>query len=251
VVLYIIRRTFGFKRQTDTIAISQLLHGITKKNGEVLDKGTGLSKPTLLQAIRSLTEKNIIIPARQFDERGGFMATEYRLNIASNPPVSQHETPPSKKILPSPPLGKEIGQALVKKSYIQGTVIQDTDTNVNVNKERGGETGREEPKTDLHRLPNLGEPTEKTDYIASEILAVLGDANSKPFYRLVAAKIPESFIRQKLSELKQGNAHSPEKVFASIVKNYAAEKLAEQKMQSLYSRYNAIGKLPFSQHAAF
>jgi DNA-binding transcriptional ArsR family regulator len=94
VVLYIIRRTFGFKRQTDTIAISQLLHGITKKTGEVLDRGTGLSKSTLLQALRTLTEKNIIIPARRFDERGGFMATEYRLNIASTPPVSQHETPP-------------------------------------------------------------------------------------------------------------------------------------------------------------
>ena len=33
VVLYIIRRTFGFKRQSDTISINQLLHGITKKNG--------------------------------------------------------------------------------------------------------------------------------------------------------------------------------------------------------------------------
>src|SRR5919201_5835773 len=88
VVLYIIRRTFGFKRQTDTIAISQLLHGITKKNGEVLDKGTGLSKSTLLQALKSLTDKNIILPTRQYDERGGFMATEYRLNIASTPPMS-------------------------------------------------------------------------------------------------------------------------------------------------------------------
>jgi hypothetical protein len=91
VVLYIIRRTFGFKRQTDTIAISQLLHGITKKTGEVLDKGTGLSKPTLLQAIKSLTDKNIILPTRQYDERGGFTATESRLNIASTPPMSKHE----------------------------------------------------------------------------------------------------------------------------------------------------------------
>jgi hypothetical protein len=117
VVLYIIRRTFGFKRQTDTIAISQLLHGITKKTGEVLDRGTGLSKSTLLQALRTLTEKNIIIPARRFDEKGGFMATEYCLNIASNPPMSQHETPPSPKIIPRggawykkrTSLGKKIG----------------------------------------------------------------------------------------------------------------------------------------------
>ena len=82
VVLYIIRRTFGFKRQSDTISINQLLHGITKKNGEVLDRGTGLAKPTLLRAIRSLTERAIILPARQFDEKGGYKATEYRLHIA-------------------------------------------------------------------------------------------------------------------------------------------------------------------------
>src|SRR5919106_799613 len=80
VVLYIIRRTFGFKRQTDTISISQLLHGITKK----------------------------------------------------------------------------IGQALVQKSDIQGTVIQNTDTNVNVDKEGGGEA--RESKTVLHDLPTLDQP---------------------------------------------------------------------------------------------
>src|SRR5918999_1751521 len=107
--------------------------------------------------------------------------------------------------------------------------------NVNVDKEGKGRGGTEEPKTELHRLPNLGEPPEKTDYIASEILTALGDETSKAFYRLVAAKIPESFIRQKLSELKQGNARSPAKVFVSIVKNYAAERLAKQKMQSIHA----------------
>jgi hypothetical protein len=45
-LLYIIRRTFGFKKQTDTISINQMLGGITKLNGEELDRGTGLSKPT-------------------------------------------------------------------------------------------------------------------------------------------------------------------------------------------------------------
>jgi hypothetical protein len=118
---------------------------------------------------------------------------------------------------------------LVKKSYIQGTVIQDTDNNVNVDKEWKGRGGTEEPKTGLHRLPNLGEPPEKTDYIASEILAALGDETSKAFYRLVTAKIPESFIRQKLSEIKQGNARSPAKVFASIVKKLRRRKVGKAK----------------------
>ncbi len=78
VVLYIIRRTFGFKRQSDTISISQLLHGIRKKNGEVLDRGTGLANPTSLRALSSLTERTIILPTRHFHENGRYTATGIR-----------------------------------------------------------------------------------------------------------------------------------------------------------------------------
>jgi len=87
-LLYIIRRTFGFKKQTDTISINQMLGGITKLNGEELDRGTGLSKPSLLSALRSLADRNIIIPTRQYDAKGGNMATEYGLNVlaGSQPP---------------------------------------------------------------------------------------------------------------------------------------------------------------------
>ena len=44
VLLYIIRRTFGFKKESDNISLQQLLHGITTAEGTVLDRGTGLSK---------------------------------------------------------------------------------------------------------------------------------------------------------------------------------------------------------------
>src|SRR5687767_12689394 len=60
VLLYIIRRTFGFKRDEDAISLSQMLNGITTRAGHVLDRGVGISKPTLLQALRSLEDKNII-----------------------------------------------------------------------------------------------------------------------------------------------------------------------------------------------
>src|SRR5438046_638004 len=44
VTLYIIRRTFGFKKDSDDISFRQLEKGITTKDGKVLDRGTGLSK---------------------------------------------------------------------------------------------------------------------------------------------------------------------------------------------------------------
>jgi hypothetical protein len=241
VVLYIIRRTFGFKRQSDTISINQLLYGITKKSGEVLDKGTGLSKPTLLQALKSLTDKNIIFPTRQFDEKGGFMPTEYRLHIASNPPMSQNEAPPSKKILPSP-LGKKtlLGEAenftkpLVKKLYHTRYSLQDTENNVNVDKEGKGRSGTEEPKTDLHKLPNLEQDKAETELIANDILHQLGDRQSLPFYYLVASRVPKREIYAALSSIKQGGATSPPKVFANRMKNYAAQR-ADTRTTSLHS----------------
>jgi hypothetical protein len=52
VLLYIIRRTFGFKKDSDYISLRQLCHGIKTKAGEVLDKGTGLSLSTVQIALK-------------------------------------------------------------------------------------------------------------------------------------------------------------------------------------------------------
>ena len=72
----------------------------------------------------------------------------------------------------------------------------------------------------LHELPNIEQPSEETRLITDDILAALGDQHSQPFYALVAAKVPESVIRQKLSEIKQGKTRSPAKVFTSGMKAY-------------------------------
>jgi hypothetical protein len=103
--------------------------------------------------------------------------------------------------------------------------------NVNGTKEEREEG--DEPKTALHRLPNLEQSSEETKLITDDILAALGDQHSQPFYALVAAKIPESVIRQKLSEIKQGKTHSPAKVFTSAIKAYATAVLQEKEMSSL------------------
>src|SRR4029079_11268691 len=54
VLLYICRRTFGWKKESDNISLNQMLHGIIRKDGIALDRGVGLSKPTLLRTIKSL-----------------------------------------------------------------------------------------------------------------------------------------------------------------------------------------------------
>jgi hypothetical protein len=81
VLLYIIRRTFGFKRESDTISLSQMLHGIATRDGRVLDRGVGLSKKTLLDALRQLGTRRIILSQRRQSAEKGNEPTAYRLNV--------------------------------------------------------------------------------------------------------------------------------------------------------------------------
>ena len=60
-LLYIIRRTFGFKRASDNISLSQMLNGLSSNDGRPLDRGVGLSKKPLLSALRTLAERRIIV----------------------------------------------------------------------------------------------------------------------------------------------------------------------------------------------
>ena len=126
VLLYVIRRTFGFKRESDTISLSQMLNGLRTRDGRVLDRGVGLSKKTLLQAIKSLEEQAIILTERRRSQEKGDEPTSYRLNVRSQGGVE--ETPP--------PVGEKVhqgggGETLPggwgRNSPTQETVRQQTD----------------------------------------------------------------------------------------------------------------------------
>lgn len=81
VVMYICRRTFGFKKDSDTISLNQIATGITTKTGKVLDEGTGLSKRHVQRALKTLEEKNIIKVSRRVDETGINEVNNYSLNV--------------------------------------------------------------------------------------------------------------------------------------------------------------------------
>jgi hypothetical protein len=94
VLMYITRRTFGFKKDSDNISLSQMLHGIRTKDGRVLNRGVGLSKKTLLQALNSLEDKDIIQTERRRSAERGDEPTSYRLNIISTDGGGEKTTPP-------------------------------------------------------------------------------------------------------------------------------------------------------------
>ena len=114
VLLYIIRRTFGFKKDNDNISLSQICKGITMRSGEVLDKGTGLSKQSVVTALKGLIEKKAIIAIQNSSKEKGHEPTTYSLNLI---PLSNNLTSPTPKN----------GQALLQKLDTQETVLQQTD----------------------------------------------------------------------------------------------------------------------------
>jgi hypothetical protein len=133
VVLYVARRTYGFRRDSDSISLAQMAKGITTKDGRQLDKGTGLNKDTVAKTVQALIDKGILIRARHTDERGGDAPSTYSLNLdatfggevgegkktptrvgfsdtpfapaaptKSDTPLSENPTPPCRKIRPPP-----------------------------------------------------------------------------------------------------------------------------------------------------
>ena len=95
VLLYIIRRTFGFKKECDSISLNQICHGITTREGQVLDQGTGLSQSTVQLALKGLVEKQAIVARRRSSPDRGYEATAYRLNLTDVLlPSDEAESPP-------------------------------------------------------------------------------------------------------------------------------------------------------------
>lgn len=117
VLLYICRRTFGFRKESDSISLGQLCSGITTHDGRVLDSGTGLSRSAVVEALKSLAVQGIILATKHSSAQRGNETTTYELHFRDGvTPWSRKTTSPSR--ISAPPL--------VVKSDPQETVDQET-----------------------------------------------------------------------------------------------------------------------------
>jgi hypothetical protein len=180
-------------------------------------KQTGLNKPNVYYLLPlPAVEKGIKATHRGTENKDGTnMSHPDRTDLAApeRTPLSHQE---------------QTNMSAYKYSYTNNQ------NNVNVDKEGKGRGSSEEPKTDLHKLPNLEQDKAETDLIVKDILHQLGDRQSVPFYYLVASKVPKREIYAALSSIKQGGAISPPKVFAKRMKEYAA-KPTDTRIASLHT----------------
>jgi DNA-binding MarR family transcriptional regulator len=81
VLLYIIRRTYGFKKDSDHISLKQISEGIITKEGKQLDRGAGVDRRTAMRTVKSLEEKGLITVGREKTDDGYNFVNVYSLRF--------------------------------------------------------------------------------------------------------------------------------------------------------------------------
>jgi hypothetical protein len=81
VLIYIMRRTFGFKKNSDAISLSQMVDGITTRDGRVLDLGTGMSRRGVMKGCAGLVTKGVIEVRKRRADQGDSDINIYRLRF--------------------------------------------------------------------------------------------------------------------------------------------------------------------------
>lgn len=155
VVLYIIRRTFGFKKSADSISFGQFLTGITTHEGRVLDIGCGVkSRGHLSKALKSLVTMGVIVAVKSQKPNGSNAVSSYALRIAEGVvPETNH---PSSRSEPG----------VVPEANLQETDLQET--------EKQGEMLSKDPPCG-QLVDNAGDNPPPVVVLIPQIAAILSD----------------------------------------------------------------------------
>lgn len=182
VVLYICRRTFGFKKQSDNISLNQMLRGVIRKDGTPLDGGVGLSKPTLLRALKSLRVRGVIIAERRGSVERGNQPTNYRLHMVT--PLGQTLNQGSSQTLT---------KGLAKKATPQQTAGQET-----VQQQHNASS------------PTSTDPPEQVN--PAVVVALVEEGLSKNVAQQLAGSYEKAVIFEKIGYLHYLQSEKPSKI---------------------------------------
>ncbi len=131
---YILRHTWGYQKNEDSISLSQFIYGITKRDGTVVDGGTGIkSEDTVRKALRGLETKKFI--TTKFNQ-GRESTYSLRIDYSENSPLVGNVT-----TTPFPKVGGDSSQILVP-------TINKTIKDNNINSPTGQEI-QKSPKTEI------------------------------------------------------------------------------------------------------
>ncbi len=206
VLLYIIRRTAGFKKATDAISLTQMQDGIITKEGKQLDHGCGIKRRnTITDALTSLETKGFITSAKKKTTAGDADTTVYGIRfkkVVTKPDYPRsHQT--GLPVVTKPDYGSpKTGLGVVTKPYPQETVLQQTDSQDTELQERESDAFASAcaspADVSLSELALEGDtPTEKVALVAQP-----------PMQQQIAPSKRESAKQKPSSRLAQGGVQS-------------------------------------------
>jgi predicted transcriptional regulator len=81
VYVYLVGHAMGYHRSSDAVSLKQIVHGVTRADGLVLDTGTGLGLASVKRALNGLIARGLITRTRNTDARHGHTASTYSINV--------------------------------------------------------------------------------------------------------------------------------------------------------------------------
>lgn len=94
ILMYIARRTFGFRKTSDNLSIPQICTGIVTEEGKRLDWGTQLGRRTVEVTLADLVARGIVRRRVNHHQSGQQAPNTYSLNLAWVPDWEPGQTPP-------------------------------------------------------------------------------------------------------------------------------------------------------------
>jgi hypothetical protein len=246
VVEYVLRHSWGYHEfgVAKRISTDEFMNGRRHQDGSRMDRGTGLSKPSVIEGLRKAVSDGFLIEHVDRSDKGRvkkYYLLRMRPGTAAvgelapeNEPSDSAPTAPVKNLDPDvkkfdrgvknlDPRGKESRHRSEKD-----TIERNLTVTVN-----GNGSDNTDDRHPVSKLPALNQPPEQTELIARDIAAELGDSGSLPFYLLVAARVPEPTIRHHLSEIKLNGAENPAGLFNYRIRRYVEDRLAKTRTTEL------------------
>jgi phage replication O-like protein O len=193
VLLYVLRRTFGFKKGSDRISRNQLERGISRRDGEVLDRGTGLSRRAIRAALDGLIRKNVLLRQRCQSTEHGHEPSEYALNLLGSESRNHPSDSASRK-------GSLNGDPWVQSTQGLGYLIpKGLGTLYPHNKQLNN---KQFDNTLTLTTSQSSLERRRIEALVGDILDVTGDRRSRNFYLKLAGSLPESLIRTAITDTR-------------------------------------------------
>jgi len=182
VLLYIVRRTLGFRKGSDAISLTQFLEGIVARDGRVLDHGCGVkSRPNVVRALKGLEDKGLIRVGKRRAAAGDRDVTIYALrwdddNGETIPAGGSVETKPQGSIETTPRWCRFDTEVVLQQNH-GGVAATPTTNSIPTNRQQDSETtGASLPMTTLSHAQDAVAPDPRaTDTGAALWRSVLDD----------------------------------------------------------------------------